>query len=632
MTAFLVICPNFMLSLRGLSLQRGIAPLLAKVDLTIHAGQKLGLVGANGCGKSTLFAAVRGVLAPEEGAIEMPPTISIAHLAQEVPALEQSAISYVLEGDKELYDIEQQLRAAEQKQDGYLIAQLHQQLDAIDGYSAKARAAQMLYGLGFTANQIELPVKAFSGGWRMRLNLAQTLMCRSDLLLLDEPTNHLDLDAVIWLEKVLQKYAGTLLLISHDKEFLDNVVDHIAYIERQQIKLYSGNYSAFEEQRAAQLILQQATYIKQQQKREHLMKFIDRFRAKASKAKQAQSRMKALAKMEQVEAAYVDTPFTFEFKTPYKLPNPLINLNQVKIGYDDKTILNQVNFQVLAGARIALLGPNGAGKTTLIRTLAGLITPQQGEVIISKDISIGYFAQHQLDQLQLDATPLEHMAKIAPEAREQDLRNYLGGFDFTGDAVKATIKNFSGGEKARLALALLVWHRPNLLLLDEPTNHLDLMMRHALATALQNYEGAMVVVSHDRNLIRLTTDQFFLVADGKVQSFTDDLDAYQQWLLNRQREIMSQNTAESTTSGKQDYAQTKLRRQLETRQQTLEKKITEIQGKIAEVENILADSSLYQSDRQALEKHLAKQRELKLQLETLEEEWLQIAEQLAKTD
>jgi ATP-binding cassette subfamily F protein 3 len=519
-----------LIQFKNLTLARGAKILVEDASFQLHPGHKVGLTGANGAGKSSIFAMLRGELHAEKGDLEIPSSWVIAHVAQETPALQQPAIQFVLDGDEELRNIEHTLAEAEAQHKGELIAELHSRLTDIEGYSAKARAAELLSGLGFSQADLERPVAAFSGGWRVRLNLARALMCRSDLLLLDEPTNHLDLDAVIWLENWLQAYRGTLILISHDRDFLDAIVNHIAHVEQQRLTLYRGGYSDFERQRAEKLALQQAMFEKQQRKVEHLHSYIDRFKVQATKARQAQSRIKALERMEMISAAHVDSQFSFDFRAPMSAPEPLLVLTDVKAGYGEKVILNEVALTIRPRERIGLLGRNGAGKSTLIKLLAGELKPLSGTRVEGKDLNIGYFAQHQLEQLRPDESPLQHMMRLDPMTREQELLNYLGGFDFRGDMARSPCANFSGGEKSRLALALLIWTRPNLLLLDEPTNHLDLEMRHALTLALQEYEGGVVIVSHDRALLRATCDQFILVTDGKAQSFDGDLDDYAAWL------------------------------------------------------------------------------------------------------
>ncbi|NOT14015.1 MAG: ATP-binding cassette domain-containing protein, partial [Methylotenera sp.] len=524
-----------MIQFKQLTLTRGIKILIEGASLQLHPGHKVGLTGANGAGKSSLFAMFRGELQPEKGDFEMPASWVVAHVAQETPALPIPAIEFVLDGDVELREIEAALAKAEANHQGELIGELHHRLTDIDGYSAKARAAELLNGLGFSQANLQQPVSTFSGGWRVRLNLARALMCRSDLLLLDEPTNHLDLDAVIWLEGWLQSYRGTLLLISHDRDFLDAIVNHIAHIEQQTLTLYKGGYSDFERQRAEKLALQQAMFEKQQRKVSHLQSYIDRFRVQATKARQAQSRIKALERMEMISAAHVDSQISFEFRAPIAAPDPLLVLDDMCVGYGDKPLISHIELAIRPNERIGLLGKNGAGKTTLIKLLARELAAQSGKRVEGKDLNIGYFAQHQLEQLRPEESPLQHMMKLDSLTREQEHLNYLGGFDFKGDMARAPCANFSGGEKSRLALALLIWTRPNLLLLDEPTNHLDLEMRHALTLALQDFEGGVILVSHDRALLRATCDQFILVADGKAQPFDGDLEDYSQW-LNVQRQ------------------------------------------------------------------------------------------------
>ncbi len=523
-----------MIQFKQLTLVRGLKTLIQGATLQLHPGHKVGLTGANGAGKSSLFALLRGEMQLEAGDLDMPASWVIAHVAQETPALAMPAIEFVLDGDAELRQIEAALAAAEASQQGELIAELHHRLLDIEGYAAKARAAELLSGLGFSQANLQQAVATFSGGWRVRLKLARALMCRSDLLLLDEPTNHLDLDAVIWLEGWLQSYRGTLILISHDRDFLDAIVNHIAHIEQQTLTLYRGGYSDFERQRAEKLALQQALFEKQQRKVSHLQSYIDRFRVQATKARQAQSRIKALERMEMISAAHVDSQFNFEFRVPLAAPDPLLVLDEMAVGYQGVALIKDIVLAIRPGERIGLLGRNGAGKTTLIKLLAKELAPLSGKRVEGKDLNIGYFAQHQLEQLRLDESPLQHMMKLDPLTREQEHLNFLGGFDFKGDMARSPCLNFSGGEKSRLALALLIWTRPNLLLLDEPTNHLDLEMRHALTMALQDYQGGVVLVSHDRALLRASCDEFVLVADGQAIPFDGDLEAYSLW-LNEQR-------------------------------------------------------------------------------------------------
>jgi len=619
---FLFLWTFLLISLRQLHLQRGHKILLENTDLTIYPGWKVGITGANGCGKSSLFALLRGQLHLDQGSLDFPSQWTIAHVAQETPALPQAALEYVLDGDVELRRVELALQAAQTQHDGLHEAELHAQLEHIGGYSARARAGELLHGLGFTEAQQNRPVASFSGGWRMRLNLAQALMCRSDLLLLDEPTNHLDLDALLWFEQWLKGYSGTLLLISHDRDFLDNVVAHIAHFEQQNIKLYTGNYAAFERQRAAQLALQQASYSKQQRQISHLQQFVDRFRAKASKAKQAQSRLKALEKMELISAAHLDSPFAFAFAPPQSCPNPLLNLKDVSLGYGDTRILSNVQLCLVPEMRIGLLGPNGAGKSTLIKALAGELQAQSGTLESAQGLRIGYFAQHQLEHLHPDWSALAHVQHLDKQATEQSLRDFLGGFGFPGERALDKVAPFSGGEKARLALALLVYQKPNLLLLDEPTNHLDLNMRHALNVALQDYQGALIVVSHDRHLLRSTTDQLILVAQGQVTPFDGDLEAYRDWLLNAAKTgAATQDKAEASQRKQQKQQDRTQKRQLESKVKKLEQQIDKIQAEKQRLDTRLADPALY-ADREKVKQHQQDQQKLSAELADLEEQWL----------
>lgn len=616
-----------MIKLRQITLQRGTKILFNQINITINTRQKVGLIGANGCGKSSLLALLRRQLHQDEGEVELQPNLTIAHVAQETPSIYKPAIEYVLDGDPELRQIETQLAAAQQVHDGMREASLHAQIDAIDGYTARARAAQLMHGLGFATCEDNKPVNEFSGGWRMRLNLARALMCRSDLLLLDEPTNHLDLDAVLWLEQWLKRYQGTLLLISHDRDFLDNVVDSIAQIAGQQITLYTGNYEAFERQLAAKLALQQAAYQKQQREIVHIQSFVDRFRYKATKAKQAQSRLKALVRMETIAPAHVDSPFHFSFPPPLKTPNQLITLDKVSVGYTDTPILEKITLRITAGARFGLLGPNGAGKSTLIKLLAGLLEHKQGECSLSDGLQIGYFAQHQLEQLRGSESPLQHLQALDAKTNEQSLRDFLGGFGFVGDMAAAPVAPFSGGEKARLALALLIWLRPNVLLLDEPTNHLDLEMRHALTLALQDYVGAMIIVSHDRHLLRMTTDQLFLVASGRVTAFKGDLADYQQWLFDHRTKQNSDSAQPQKNRLEKKRSQAQ-RRSLQNRLKKVEKDLDKFTVEKAAVEALLADPSIYQDQTDKLNEYIRQQALLTKQLQQTEQMWLEITEAL----
>ncbi|TSA57142.1 MAG: ATP-binding cassette domain-containing protein [Methylophilaceae bacterium] len=627
-----------MIQFKQLTLVRGLKILIQGASMQLHPGHKVGLTGANGAGKSSLFALLRGEMQLESGDLEMPTTWVIAHVAQETPALSMPAIEFVLDGDAELRNIEIALATAEANHQGELIAELHHRLLDIEGYSAKARAAELLSGLGFSQANLQQAVSTFSGGWRVRLNLARALMCRSDLLLLDEPTNHLDLDAVIWLEGWLQNYRGTLVLISHDRDFLDAIVNHIAHIEQQTLTLYRGGYSDFERQRAEKLALQQAMFEKQQRKVTHLQSYIDRFRVQATKARQAQSRIKALERMEMISAAHIDSQFNFEFRSLISAPDPLLVLDNMQVGYNSTPLIKDIALAIRPGERLGLLGRNGAGKTTLIKLLANELKPLSGKRVEGKDLNIGYFAQHQLEQLRPDESPLQHMLKLDPLTREQEHMNFLGGFDFKGEMARSPCANFSGGEKSRLALALLIWTRPNLLLLDEPTNHLDLEMRHALTLALQDYEGGVILVSHDRALLRATCDEFILVADGKAEAFDGDLEDYSLWLTaQRLKDKQSAQMDVPERLNKNDRALNKAEKQariLERRPlikelELLELNIERWHGEKKTCDERLNDAELYAgSDKKELQQLLKKQAELANQIEVAEERWLELHELL----
>ena len=629
-----------MLNFKNIAIRRGSRLLFNDASFTIHKGQKIGLTGANGAGKSSLFAMLRGELQADEGEFSLPPNLEVAHVAQETPPLPCPAIEYVLDGDRELRALQRRLQAAESAHDGLQLAELHVALEHADGYTAQARASRLLNGLGFTTAQEQLPVSSFSGGWRMRLNLAQALMCRSDVLLLDEPTNHLDLDAVIYLQDWLCKYPGTLLLISHDRDFLDAITDHIVHIEQGKAEIYTGNYSDFERMRAEKLAQQQAAYEKQQREMAHIQSFVDRFRAKATKARQAQSRIKALERMEIIAQAHVDSPFSFSFPPPRKMPNPLLKIEEANIGYGDKVVIKNASLSISPGDRIGLLGPNGAGKSSLIKVLAGQMSALSGKLQTAQDLNIGYFAQHQLELLRLDESPLWHLQQLDKQATEKDLRNFLGGFDFRGDKVNDPVEPFSGGEKARLVLALLVYQNPNLLLLDEPTNHLDLEMRHALSVALQDYEGALIVVSHDRHLLRSVTDQLWLVAAGQVQPFDGDLEDYKQWLAEQKK------SADETTSGGEtaNNVSRKDQRKLDAdRRQRLKPLLDAVKKAEAavekyhkqqqELEQQLADPAIYDdANKEQLKKVLSQKTQVDNALEQAELDWMTAEENLSQAE
>ncbi|KPL92512.1 ABC transporter ATP-binding protein [Vibrio splendidus] len=634
-----------MITFSDIQLLRGGKPLLDQASATFHPGDKIGLVGKNGCGKSTLFALIKDELSIDAGSFSKPAHWEMAWVAQETPALERAAIEYVIDGDREYRGLEDQLEKAEQADNGTLVAEIHGKVETIGGYSIKARAAELLDGLGFRQEQMTWNLTQFSGGWRMRLNLAQALLCRSDLLLLDEPTNHLDLDAVMWLERWLQNYPGTLVLISHDRDFLDPIVNRIVHVENQQLNEYTGNYSSFETQRAQKLILQQAMFQKQQKQMSHMQSYIDRFRYKASKARQAQSRIKALEKMEQVLPAQFDNPFSFEFREPDALPNPIMMMDEVSAGYDDNLILEKIRLNLVPGSRIGLLGRNGAGKSTLIKLLSGELKQQGGELSYSQGVKMGYFAQHQLETLHPEETPLQHMMQIAPKHTEQQLRDYLGSFGFQGEKALDKVAPFSGGEKARLVLALLVWQKPNLLLLDEPTNHLDLDMRQALTFALQTFEGAMVIVSHDRYLLRATTDDLYLVHDRQVAPFDGDLSDYYKWLTEQQKVERKEAQALAPAKDGANSAAAKKeqkRKEAEFRKLTapLRKKLTQFEKQmdkltlsLEEAEQELSDTSLYEAENKAkLNKVLALQASSKSQLEEVEMDWMSTQEELEQME
>ncbi|MFO1206187.1 MAG: ATP-binding cassette domain-containing protein [Burkholderiales bacterium] len=627
-----------MIQFRSLTLARGARYLIRDASLQIHPGWRVGLVGANGSGKSSLFALLRGELHAEMGECEVPARWTIASVAQETPALSRSALDYALDGDAELRAIEHEIAAAEAVHDGHRVAELHGRLQEIGGYAASARAAALLAGLGFGDADFTRPVSEFSGGWRMRLNLAQALTSRADLLLLDEPTNHLDLDAVVWLERWLASYRGTLLLVSHDRDFLDACVTHVAHIHAQRLTLYTGNYSQFETQRAAQLAVQQAMCEKQQREIARLERFVERFRAKATKARQAQSRLKALDRMERIAAAHVDAPFDFEIPSGRRAPDPLLVLDDVSVGYPTRMVLARVHLTLRPGARLGLLGPNGAGKSTLVKLLAGELAPLSGRRTEGNGLAIGYFAQHQLEQLRPDESPFEHLVRLDPRAGEQELRDYLGGFDFCGAVADSPIEPFSGGEKSRLALALLVRRRPNLLLLDEPTNHLDLEMRIALTKALAEYEGSLVLVSHDRALLRTVCDGFLLVADGCAMEFDGDVGDYLAWLDARRGQAGQGDIARADKTARKAVreraaatreAKLAQRRPLLREVEKIESSMEEWQGEKRTLDARLTDSSLYAGEATVELRRIAlRLDELARMLGDAEERWLAIHTEL----
>ncbi len=634
-----------MISFRHFALRRGSRLLLSDIDLVIQSGWRLGVVGRNGCGKSSLFAALQGQVDADAGDLDMPARLRMASVAQETPALPDPAIEYVMGGDEELAAVLRDELDADARGDTEAMARAHHRIEELNGYDARARAGRLLHGLGFPAETHETPVKEFSGGWRVRLNLARALMSPSELLLLDEPTNHLDLDAVLWLEEWLRRYQGTLLVISHDREFLDGVITHTLHLNDGSGKLYTGNYSAFERLRAEQLRQQQIAHEREQVERAHLQSFVDRFKAKASKAKQAQSRVKRLEKLAGTEAVRAERPFRFQFAVPDRLPDSMIQLEEITAGYpsengaDPAIILRDVRFRLEAGERIGLLGPNGAGKSTLVKTLVGELEPLGGERKAHKDLKIGYFAQHTVESLREGASPFDHLQDKAPGVSSQAIRDFLGTWNFAGDRAFESIDGFSGGERARLALALIAWDKPNLLLLDEPTNHLDLDMREALADALAEFDGALVLVSHDRHLLGLVCDSFWRVADGVVEGFDGDLDDYAKWLRSRGATNKKNKKAaaeakpvvvvESPDERRQRVAaQRDNEKTTRQRVKKIETRVAGIEGELTELEAKLADPATYNGSTAEMMRLGQRQTELRREKETLEGEWLELYEQL----
>jgi len=628
-----------MLALSNISLRRGRKVLVEGVSFQIHAGQRMGVIGANGSGKSSLFAMLLGELEAEDGELALDPKAEIAHVAQESPHGNCSAVDYVMDGDRELRTVQAAIAEGEAAADKPDLHLLYERMEAIEGFTAESRASRLLHGLGFAAEEYTKPVLEFSGGWRMRLNLARALMCRSDILLLDEPTNHLDLPAILWLERWLKRYEGILLVVSHDRDFLDQICTRIAHIENQTISLFTGNYSQFETLRAQQLAQQQAMYARQQKQIKHIQSFVDRFRYKASKARQAQSRIKMLERMQQIAPAHVDSPFRFHFIEPQKQPQHLLGLTDAAVGYGENVILDNIDLNLIAGDRIGLLGVNGAGKSTLVKALSTGSTLLKGERILSKDTKIGYFAQHQLELLRPEHSPIDHLRDYAPDDREQDHRNYLGRFGFSGERIFEPVAPFSGGEKARLVLALMIRQGPNLLLLDEPTNHLDLEMRQALSVALIEYTGALVVISHDRHLLRSVCDELLIVHDGIVDRFNRSLDEYPAWL--REQEKMSEQAAAKWQNGpartvnkkqqRQEQAQRRQRlKPLYDRVRDVETELAENRSRLTELEARLADESIYldASRKDELTQLVQDQAAAKSAIQSLEWEWIEASENL----
>ena len=642
-----------MLALTNIALRRGRKVLIENASFQIHAGQRMGVIGANGCGKSSLFAMLLGELEQDDGELTLDPKDIIAHVAQESPHGSGSAVDYVMDGDRDLRELQVALAkhgasdpVSGDKDTGAVssaLAHLYERMEAIYGFTAESRASRLLHGLGFSADEYIKPVKEFSGGWRMRLNLARALMCRSDILLLDEPTNHLDLPAILWLERWLKRYEGILLVVSHDRDFLDQICTRIAHIENEEIRLFTGNYSQFETMRAEQLAQQQAMYSRQQKEIKHIQSYVDRFRYKASKARQAQSRLKMLERMEQIAPAHVDSPFRFHFIEPKKQPQHLLGLTDASVGYGEDTILKDITLNLSAGDRVGLLGVNGAGKSTLVKALSTGSTLLSGDRVLSKDTRIGYFAQHQVELLRPEHSPIDHLRDYAPDDREQDHRNYLGRFGFGGERIFEPVEPFSGGEKARLVLALMIRQGPNLLLLDEPTNHLDLEMRQALSVALIEYTGALVVISHDRHLLRSVCDELLIVHDGIVDRFNRSIDDYPTW-LKEQDEKAEQAAAKWQEEPAKAVNKKQLRQEQAQRRQRLkplydkvrdvEKKLAKSREQLADFDGRLADEAIYSdaSRKDELTQLVKDQATVKSDIETLEWDWLEASEELEKHD
>jgi len=628
-----------MLALTNIALRRGRKVLFENATFQIHAGHRMGVIGPNGCGKSSLFAMLLGELEPDDGELALDPKAVIAHVAQESPHGSGSAVDYVMDGDQELRSVQAEIAEGEAAADQPDLHLLYERMEVIDGFTAESRASRLLHGLGFAADEYTKPVREFSGGWRMRLNLARALMCRSDILLLDEPTNHLDLPAILWLERWLKQYEGILLVVSHDRDFLDQICTRVAHIENEAISLFTGNYSQFEAQRAEQLAQQQAMYTRQQKEIKHIQSYVDRFRYKASKARQAQSRLKMLERMQKIAPAHVDSPFRFHFIEPQKQPQHLLGLIDAAVGYGDDVILDNIDLNLSAGDRIGLLGVNGAGKSTLVKALSTGSTLLKGERLLSKDTKIGYFAQHQLELLRPEQSPIDHLRDYAPNDREQDHRNYLGRFGFSGDRIFEPVAPFSGGEKARLVLALMIRQGPNLLLLDEPTNHLDLEMRQALSVALIEYTGALVVISHDRHLLRSVCDELLIVHDGIVDRFNRSLDDYPAWLREQEEKAEQaaakwQDSPAKSVNRKQQRQEQAQRRQrlkpLYDKVRDVEKELAAQRARLTELDERLTDESIYTdpSRKDEVAQLVQDQGTARSAIESLEWEWLDASEKL----
>ncbi|MDC1149536.1 ATP-binding cassette domain-containing protein [Gammaproteobacteria bacterium] len=617
-----------MLSFNNLELVLGGKTLFDDVSLTIHHHQKVGLVGANGTGKTSLFKVIKKEIEVDQSTVSFPNDLRISYLAQEVPASDEIALQYVLSGDYRLIEIQHEIELAEKQEKFELLAELYETYSALDGYSAKSKAEQLMAGLGFKSEDFSKSLKDFSGGWRVRLNLAKTLMQPSDLMLLDEPTNHLDLDAILWLSNWIKSFPGALILISHDRDFLDDCVSSIAHLYRQSIELYSGNFTQFEILRAAKLAEIQSNFIKQQKEVAHMQSFINRFKAKATKARQAQSRVKALEKMELIAPAHIDSPFNFTISETEKISNPLISLSESNLGYDNP-ILSKINLTIAPGDRIGLLGPNGAGKSTLIKSIVGSIPVLDGDREIGSNFRVGYFSQHQVDDLDLSISAFTHIQRLDETKTEKQIRTYLGGFNFKGDKVKDPIHLFSGGEKARLAFAIISYQKPNILLMDEPTNHLDMEMRHALTIALQAFKGAILLISHDRHLLNSSVDHFYLVDNGGVDLFNGDLDDYKNYILDIKSTGIKETKKKSKTSKEDRDDNTKLLKSLSTDISKLEKRLLRLNAKLEEANLKLADPNLYKDDSaDNLQDLIRNQLELSNEVELADQQWMDKVTQL----
>ena len=617
-----------MLSFNNLELVLGGKTLFDDVSLTIHHHQKVGLVGANGTGKTSLFKVIKKEIEVDQSTVSFPNDLRISYLAQEVPASDEIALQYVLSGDYRLIEIQHEIELAEKEEKFELLAELYETYSALDGYSAKSKAEQLMAGLGFKSEDFSKSLKDFSGGWRVRLNLAKTLMQPSDLMLLDEPTNHLDLDAILWLSNWIKSFPGALILISHDRDFLDDCVSSIAHLYRQSIELYSGNFTQFEILRAAKLAEIQSNFIKQQKEVAHMQSFINRFKAKATKARQAQSRVKALEKMELIAPAHIDSPFNFTISETEKISNPLISLSESNLGYDNP-ILSKINLTIAPGDRIGLLGPNGAGKSTLIKSIVGSIPVLDGDREIGSNFRVGYFSQHQVDDLDLSISAFTHIQRLDETKTEKQIRTYLGGFNFKGDKVKDPIHLFSGGEKARLAFAIISYQKPNILLMDEPTNHLDMEMRHALTIALQAFKGAILLISHDRHLLNSSVDHFYLVDNGGVDLFNGDLDDYKNYILDIKSTAIKETKKKSKTSKEDRDDNTKLLKSLSTDISKLEKRLLRLNAKLEEANLKLADPNLYKDDSaDNLQDLIRNQLELSNEVELADQQWMDKVTQL----